>query len=423
MSKRRCNFAGVRCRVAAALSLFLWLDQPLRADEFWNQFRGPHGNGHSLGTTLPTRWSETENVRWKVENGGKAWSSPVVWQDQIWLTNATEDGKQLFAQCLDPATGKRVHDLKVFDIAEPQFCIAKNSYASSTPVIEEGRIYAHFGAHGTAAIDTANGKILWTRQDLPCNHHRGPGSSPIVEGSLLILTFDGFDLQYTVALDKSTGATVWRQDRQIAYDSDDGDVKKAYATPGVFRVNGRPLLVSPSAGATIAYEPETGKEIWRVRSGGMNASWRPVFGHDLFYVGTADGGFKFFAVRPDGQGDVTASHVAWKLTKGAPRYSSPILVDDLLFTGTDNGVLSCVDARNGDTVWQERVGGVFTASPIHAAGKVYFFSEDGTAPVIEARRKFTLVAQNKLDAGFMASPAVLGHSLILRTTTHIYRID
>jgi outer membrane protein assembly factor BamB len=155
----------------------------------------------------------------------------------------------------------------------------------------------------------------------------------------------------------------------------------------------------------------------------MNASGRPVFGHDLFYVGTADGGFKFFAVRPDGQGDVTASHVAWKLTKGAPRYSSPILVDDLLFTGTDNGVLSCVDARNGDTVWQERVGGVFTASPIHAAGKVYFFSEDGTAPVIEARRKFTLVAQNKLDAGFMASPAVLGHSLILRTTTHIYRID
>ena len=392
------------------------------APEPWHQFRGPQGNGHSKVTSLPTVWSDTEHVRWKIENGGKAWSSPVVWGDQIWVTNAPEDGKKLFAQCLDARSGKLLHDILVFDIAEPQFCIPKNSYASCTPCLEEGRVYVHFGSPGTAAIDTQSGKVLWTRQDLPCNHHRGAASSPVLFENLLILTFDGFDLQYTVALDKNTGKTVWKRDRNIEYDSADGDTKKAYGTPSVFEVGGKVQLVSPSAGATIAYDPHSGKEIWRVRSGGMNASCRPIHGEGMFFVTTADGGFKMFAVRDDGNGDVTGSHVIWKLNKGVPRYGSPILVDGLLYMGNEGGMITCVDARTSDLVWQERLGGLFTASPIYAAGHVYFFSEDGAAPVLEANRKFKLVANNKLEGGFMASPAVMGNQLILRTTTHTYCI-
>jgi len=372
---------------------------------------------------LPVEFSDEQHVVWKTPIHGKGWSSPVIWGRQIWMTTAPEDGKQLFAVAVDRDTGKILHDLKVFDIEKPQFCIPKNSYASPTPVLEAGRVYVHFGAHGTACLDTATGKVLWTRQDLPCNHHRGPASSPILFENLLILTFDGFDLQYVVALDKNTGKTVWKRDREIAYDTDNGDIKKAYATPLVIQVAGKPQLIDPSAGASMAYDPRTGEELWRVRCGGMNVSCRPIYGHGLVYMSTADGGFRLFAVKPDGQGDVTTTHVAWKLTKGAPRYASQVLVGDLLFMGNDQGVLSCVDARTGDVMWQERVGGTFTASPLAAGDRIYFFSEEGDVPVIAATREFKLLAKNKISAGFMASAAVTGDALILRSKTHLYRVE
>ena len=395
-----------------------------RAAENWPQFRGPGGDGLSDAKKLPVTWSESQNVAWKTPIRGKAWSSPVVWEKQIWVTTAPPDGKQLFALCLDRDNGQIVHDVKVFDIADPQKSpVDKNSYASSTPVIEAGRVYVHFGAHGTACLDTQTAKILWTRQDLPCNHWRLPASSPILFEDLLILTFDGHDLQYLVALDKQTGKNVWKRDRNIAYKSDDGDIKKAYSTPSVFDIGGVRQLVSPSAGASIAYDPRTGDELWRVQSGGMNASCRPLFGNGLLYMNSPDGGINLFAVKPDGRGDVTGSHIAWKVTKGAPRYGSPLLLDHLLFVGSDQGVLTCVDATTGETVWQNRVGGVFTASPIAAAGHVYFFSEDGSATVIAAEREFKVLATNKLDDGFMASPAVTGNAIILRTKSHLYRVE
>lgn len=389
----------------------------------WPEFRGPTGDGHATSQRLPVEFGESSRVKWKTPIHGKGWSSPVVWGKQVWLTTAPEDGKELFAICVERDTGKILHDVKVFDVEKPQFCIPKNSYASPTPVIEAGRVYVHFGAHGTACLDTVSGKTLWTRRDLPCNHHRGPASSPILYENLLILTFDGFDQQYVAALDKKTGETVWKRDRNIAYDTDNGDIKKAYATPLVIQAAGKTQLIDPSAGASIAYDPRTGEELWRVRCGGMNVSSRPLFANGLVYLTTADGGIRLFAVKPDGAGDVTTSHVAWKVTKGAPRYSSPILVGDLMFVGTDQGVVSCLNAATGDTVWQERVGGTFTASPLAAAGKVYFFSEEGDVPVIAATREFKLLAKNKLADGFMASPAVAGDALFLRTKTHLYRVE
>lgn len=397
----------------------------LLAGDNWPQFRGPTADGHSDSKGLPVKWSETENVRWKTEIPGKAWSSPVVWNGKIWLTNAFPDGKQLYVVCVDFATGKVLQNIKVFDIENPQYCIEKNSYASPTPVIEEGRLYAHFGAHGTACVDTVTGKTLWTRQDLECNHHRAPASSPIVYQNLLYLTFDGFDVQYVVALDKNTGKTVWKKDRNITYGSDNGDIKKAYATPAIIRVNGKDQLVNPSAQTSMAYDPLTGEELWRVDCGGMNVSCLPLFGHGMVYMTTAAGGFQLYAVKPDGTGNVTNSHVVWKLTKGVPKQASQLLVGDLLYMGNEQGVLTCIEAKTGDVVWQQRVDGkaVFTASPIYADGKLYFFGEEGVAAVVAEGREFKLLATNTLDGGFMASPAVSGKSLILRTKTALYRVE
>ncbi len=390
--------------------------------EQWPQFRGPSGNGRSAATGLPVRWGETQNTKWKTPIHDKGWSSPVIWDRQIWLTTALADGKQLFAICVDMDSGEILHDVKVFDIENPQYCIERNSYASCTPVIEQGRVYVHFGAHGTACLDTSTGKVHWTRQDLPCNHHRGPASSPILYDDLLVLTFDGFDLQYVVALDKKSGKTVWKRDRNINYGSDNGDVKKAYGTPQVVDINGTPQLISPSAAATIAYDVRTGDEIWRVRCGGMNVSARPCFSQGMLFINT-EGGFRMFAMTGNGQGDVTDSHVVWKFAKGVPKHSSLLPIDDLILMSGDQGILTCLEAKSGTVVWQERVGGEFTASPIYANGRAYFFGEHGRSTVIQPGREFKLLATNILNEGCMASPAVGGKALIVRTLNHLYRIE
>ncbi len=415
------------CTLFAALLSGAAIAPHATAADIWPQFRGPLGNGHAEASDLPTKFSDAdgkqENIAWKTGIHGKAWSSPVVWGEQIWLTTAPADGKAMYAVCVDLNSGKILHDLKLWDVEKPQFCIDMNSYASCTPVIEEGRVYVHFGAHGTAAIDTATGQIIWSRLDLECNHHRGPASSPIVQGDLLILTFDGFDVQYLVALDKHTGRTVWKRDRNIDYGSDNGDVKKAYSTPHVIDVDGKLQLVSPSAGATISYDPLTGEELWRVRSGGMNAAARPLFGHGLVYCTSAAGGWQLFAVKPGGSGDVSGSHVAWKSSKGIPTRPSLLLAGDLLYMVSDAGIMTCLDAKTGEPVWQERFGGKFSASPLLADGKIYFFDEGGQVAVVEPAREYKLLATNQLPTGCMASPAVVGQALIVRTKTHLYRIE
>lgn len=390
------------------------------AADNWPQFRGPNGDGIADTKSLPTKWSDSQNVRWKVAIHDKGWSSPVVWGNQVWVTTARSDGKQLFAVCVDRVSGKVVHDLLLFKVTSPQFCHPFNSFASPTPVIEEGRLYAHFGSPGTVCVDTATGKVLWSRDDLPCNHHRGAGSSPIVYQNLLVLTFDGYDRQYVAALDKTTGKTVWQKDRGIKYTTADGDYKKAYSTPSVLTVHGKPQLVSPSAEATIAYDPLTGTELWRVSHGGMNQSIRPVLAHGLIYLNSGHTS-TLLAVLAGGTGDVTETGVAWK-AKEAPTRPSVVVIEDLVYMVNDNGVAACLEAKTGKLVWKERLGGSFSASPVYAAGNIYFPAETGTTYVVKAGREFLLVEENELPAGIMASPAVAGNELFLRTKTHLYCI-
>jgi outer membrane protein assembly factor BamB len=341
---------------------------------------------------------------------------------KIWLANATADGRRLSVIGVDAATGRIVHDITLFEIAEPMFCHDYNSYASPTPVLEGGRLWVHYGSAGTACIDTASGKTLWSRQDLPCDHHRGPGSSPILFENLLILCFDGFDVQYVAALDKITGATVWKTDRSIDYGSDNGDMKKAYCTPTVLEHGGRLQLVCPAAVGTVAYDPRTGRELWTVMHGGYNAAARPVYAHGVVVICTA-GGDRLLGVRPDGSGDITKDSVVWKFGKSAPTRPSQSVVGDHLYMVNDTGIFSCIDIRTGETAWSERRSGRHSASLVESAGRLYAFDEDGAAIVYDASPVgFRLVAENKLDDGCMASPAVVGDDLVVRTKTHLYRI-
>ena len=414
------------------------------ANENWPQFRGPDGDGHARESHLPLVWSEQKNVKWKTAIHGKAWSSPVIWDNQIWLTTATEDGKQLFVLSVDRDSGRIVRDTKLFDVEAPQYCHPFNSYASPTPIIEGDRVYVTFGSPGTACLDTKTGKVLWERRDFVCNHYRAAGSSPIIYRDMLIMNFDGSDHQFVVALNKKTGSTLWKVNRGIDYKDlgpdgkpqAEGDFRKAFSTPHVAMLGGAPVLISQGAKAIYGYEPLTGKELWRVEertshSGGT----RPVVGHGLVYVPTGWSNGQLLAIQPGKEGEVldansTSSEpssqqlkIVWKTKRGVPRKPSLLLIDDLLFATEDAGIVSCIEAKTGKVVWQERVPGEYSASPLYADGHIYCFNQDGRTTVIEAGREFKKLAENRLDDGFMASPAVTGNALILRTRTNLYRIE
>ena len=393
------------------------------ADLNWPSYRGPKGDGHAEAANLPVKWGESENVRWKIPVPGRAWASPVVWGNQVWLSNATEDGKKLGALAVDKDTGKIIHDITLFEIEKPMFIWKTNSYASSTPVIEEGKIYLHYGSAGTACVDTKTGKTIWARQDLPCNHWRGPGSSPILFKDFLILTFDGYDMQYVTALDKKTGNSIWKTNRTIDYKTDNGDLKKGFSTPAIFEINGKLQMISPTAVGTVAYNPENGQELWKVHHGGMNAACRPLLVQGKVLVTTGDGGWKFFAVRPDGQGDVSNTHVEWKTVKGVPSRSSLLAINDRVFAVNEAGILTEFDPKNGNAVKQERLGGTFSASPLLADGKIYLFNEQGESFVVDPVKDWKVVQTNKLASGCMPSPAAIGKQIILRTTTHLYCLE
>jgi outer membrane protein assembly factor BamB len=407
----------------------------------WPEFRGPRGDGHVLsadGTEkplgLPLTWSETNNIRWKTEIPYRGWSAPVVMNNRIWLTTATVDGHDFFAISVDSQTGKILVNEKLFHSDNPEPLgngASMNSYATPSPVIEPGRVYVHFGAFGTACLDSTSGKVLWKRTDLPCRHYRGPSSSPVSFENLLILTMDGTDLQYLVALDKKTGKTVWKTNRSAAWNDDnvpgqmarDGDLRKAHSTPLVVTAAGKPQLLSAGAKAAYGYDPRTGHELWKVQHPDFSVAPRPVFQNGLAFIVIGFTKKELWAVKTDGEGDVTDTGVAWKLKTRVGKYASPILVDGLIYTASDESFITCVDAATGETVWTERVGGKYAASPIYGDGRLYFFSQDGTTLVIKPGRKLDVLATNTLENGFMASPGVDGKALLLRTKTHLYRAE
>jgi outer membrane protein assembly factor BamB len=404
----------------------------------WPEMRGPWRDGHvqSTGDTkpigLPLHWSETENIKWKTAIPFRGWSTPVVMGGQVWLTTATEEGHDFYALCLDADTGKIRVNEKVFHVETPEpLGNSVNSYATPSPVIEPGRVYVHFGSYGTACLDTATANVLWQRTDLPCRHYRGPSSSPILFENLLIVTMDGVDLQYTVALDKETGRTLWKTNRSVAFNDEDvpgerarlGDLRKAHSTPIIVTNAGQTLLLSAGAKACYAYDPRTGRELWMVRYVDWSAAPRPLFDHGLAYFVSGLSKTELIAVKVDGHGDVTDTHVAWRSKTHIGKYSSPILVDGLIYSAAEESFLTCLEAGTGDVVWTERIGGSYEASPLYADGRLYFFNVQGVTTVIKPGRVCDILATNTLDSGLMASPSVAGKAFYLRTKTHLYRIE
>jgi len=415
--------AGFRARTFAvtpgplALSLLLalaWSGAVTQADD-WPQFRGPSGQGQSAETGLPIAWSESQNVVWKTAVPGRGWSSPVVAGGRVWVTTSVDGkGASLRALAFDVASGREAVNVEVFRLRSADLTNPKNSHASPTPIVEGDRLYVHFGAEGTAAL-TTSGEIVWTAR-FPYDSQHGNGGSPVLYGDLLIFSCDGSNDAFVVALDKRTGKVRWKTSRRQPWD-------QAYSTPLVIRAGDRDQLVSVGAYRAAAYDPQTGKEIWRVSyADGFSNVPRPVFGHGLVYIATGFQQPSLLAVRADGAGDVTKTHVAWTLKRGAPLTPSPLLVGDELFVVNDAGIASCLDAKTGATHWVQRLGGAFSASPVFADGRIYFLSEEGTSTVLAPGKEFRQLAAAALDGAILASMAVSERSIFIRTNTHLYRI-
>ncbi|MEO2046353.1 MAG: PQQ-binding-like beta-propeller repeat protein [Pirellulales bacterium] len=416
-----------------ALSIAVADDNRIFASDNWLNFRGPGDSGRVDSSKPPVQWSEEKNVVWKTAIDGKAWSSPVVTGDQIFLTNAPEDGSSLSVVCIDKNFGEVRYKKRLATIPLPQYCHPFNSYASPSPIVEKDRLYVSFGSPYNACLDTKTGNVLWERDDFVCNHFRGPGSSPFLYKDLLILHFDGSDQQYVVGLNKDTGETVWRTDRTVDYNDLDpetgkiqrqGDWRKAFSTPIIAEVQGQDILISLGSMAIYGYDPTDGNELWRVDCAKSHSgACRPVYAHGLVYAPTGAGA-ELWAIKPDGRGVVTNSHVAWKHKRTAvPRRSSILVLGDLIFMVSDSGVAACIDAQREKLLWKKRLGGSFSASLVHANEKIYFFDQEGQATVIKASREYEVLAKNELDQGLMASPAISGDAMYLRTRTHLYRIE
>jgi outer membrane protein assembly factor BamB len=415
------------------LLCFLFLPLlPLAAADSWPGFRGPHGNGHADAANLPETWSETENVRWKTPVPHRGWSTPLVHGNQIWLTTATEDGHDFSALCLDRATGRVLHETKLFHADKPEpLGNDMNGYASPTGWLEDGRVFLHFGSYGTACLATDDFRLLWKRTDLPCRHYRGPGSSLFNWKDTIILTMDGVDVQYLCALDKATGATRWRTDRNTEFDDlgadgkpvDNGDYRKSYTTPVLVEVDGKPQIVSSSSKATVAYDPDNGREIWRTTYKGFSNASLPAVAGNLVAINTGHGkaNLQAFRITAATTGDITAQLV-WEQTKNIPTRSSPIVAGGLIFTTSDQGLIGAIDPADGSLLFSERTGGSISASPLFADGKLFFSTERGDTTVVQPDRTFTKIAVNRLDDGLMASPVAAGNCLYLRTRTHLYCI-
>ena len=398
----------------------------------WPQFRGPDGQGHSNDEGIPLHWSEKKNVRWKVAVPGEGWSSPVSSRNQIWLTSSDKEGKSLHAVCFDKATGRLIHNVEVLTPKDAGRRHSQNGFASPTPVMDGSHVYIHFGPRGTVCLG-GDGTIVWKNTEFKYKAFQGAASSPILHDDLLILTCDGTDHQFLVALDKRTGRTIWKQPRahlenaaaRHPPDSPRAKIAKmAYSTPLIESVDGVPQLVSTGADHVAAYEVKSGREIWWMPYVGFSQVGRPSYGNGLFYVvgSVAQDQFCVFSVRP-GEGELKENQVVWQCAKGIAHVPSPILVGQDLYVVGNSGAATCLNAPNGKEHWRERLGGNYDASPIEVRGHIYYINRDGTTTVLAAGRTFRKLSTNQLDDTFKASLAVSSRALFLRSDTHLYCIE
>ncbi len=400
---------------------------PARGED-WPEFRGPTGQGISTAKGVPTRWSPTQNVVWKSAIAGSGWSSPVVIGELIYLTTAVPVGgadtpeadRSLRVVCLNARDGKSVWDKEVFvqKSGEAPKIHKKNSHASPTVVANEGKIYAHFGHQGTACLDGTTGDIVWATREFGYQPVHGNGGSPVVVDDLLIFNADAAQSPAVIALEKSTGKLKWKFARES-----EAQRKFSFSTPLVIEVGGARQLITAGSGVVNALEPQTGKEIWRASYGqGYSVVPRPIFSHGLIFLSSGYDSPIALAIKPDGKGDVTATHIAWQITKRAPHNPSMVIAGDHLYMVADNGILSCIEPKTGKVLWEERTTGPISASLLVAGGNLYLQDEAGLGVVVKPGRMHQIVARNDLKERSLATPSVIATDLLIRTQGTLYRI-
>lgn len=413
-------------------SLVIFVQCVNAQEKNWTHFRGTGLNGIVSSGKIPFVWNSS-TMKWKTDISALGHSSPVVYDNQIWITAASADGRELYAICSDFETGKILYNIKVFVPAEVISKHSINTFASPTPCIEKGFVYVHYGSLGTACIRTSDGTIVWKRDDFKCNHVQGPGSSPVIYKNLLILHFEGTDVRYIVALDKATGRQVWRTDRPAEpYVSLPSIGKKAYITPLIINVKGKDLLISNGSAVCCAYEPLNGNEIWRVVRGAESTVPMPVSENGIvyFYTGSmlnSDGSTftELLAVNPDGVGDITKTNILWtkRDEQVQTQILTPVIKNGLIYTVNSRNFLMCIDALTGKELYAERMRANFYASPIYLNGNIWFFSIKGEVIAIKAGGSFNVVARSQMDSGIWATPAFVRNSAIVRTEKYLCRIS
>jgi outer membrane protein assembly factor BamB len=404
------------------IASLLLIATPSTADE-WTQFRGPTGDGISTATHVPVDWSAMEHVVWKQAIPGKGWSSPVLSRGRLYLTTADEvsaDVTSLRALCVDAADGHVVWNVEVFqpDATAVKEHHSKNSVASPSPIVTPDRLYVHFGHLGTAALDL-NGNILWRQSELTYKPRHGNGGSPVLVGDVLVFSCDAAEDPFVVALDVGNGKVRWKTPRNTT-----ATKTFSFCTPAVIELDGATQVISPGSGFVGAYNPQDGKEIWRVGYGeGYSVVPRPVFANGLLFVATGFERPTLMAIDPKGAtGDVTEKHVTWTATKGAPLTPSVLVVKDDLYTVTDNGVATCFNAQTGKVHWTKRLAGDFSASPVFADGRIYFQNEAGTTYVVKAGTEYELLATNDIEERTLASLVPADNAIFIRSESHLWRI-
>lgn len=434
----------IRTPALSALSLALLSvlthAQPATTPVFWPAKGGPAQDNIVPAADvarIPLEWDGAtgKNIIWRTELQDQGHSSPVIGGDMIWFTSATTDGTKQYLYGIDRQSGKIIHHKLVFENAAPEdLGNPMNNYAAPSPVLEDDALYVHFGTYGTARIDPATGEKVWERRDINVRHFRGPGSSPIIFGNLIILTFDGIDQQFVTALDKKTGKSVWKTARTTDYgDLDkegkptrDGDMRKAYHTPGVFEMGGRQVLVSIGSRAAFGYDVTTGKELWTIRHGGFNAAIPPLRLGDMLILNTGSERAHTVCVRIDDKmsGDITESHVLWDREKRNASEAALVIVSGTLYQITRGGIVSAVDVKSGKDLWDDRLAGKHVPAPLAFGDKLLFSNDRGESFIVRASpEKFEVLGQNQLGGeAISASPAIADGALYIRTTATIYKI-
>ncbi|MFN0129006.1 MAG: PQQ-binding-like beta-propeller repeat protein [Verrucomicrobiales bacterium] len=402
--------------------------------ENWPCFRGPSRQGVTTATGVPTRWSSSENIRWKTPIAGDAHSSPIVWENNIFLTTATDGGRSCRVVCVDAGTGAMKWDTEVFR-QEPGRKESRNTYATPTPCTDGQRVYAVFGSGGFAAVDFS-GKVVWTFRDFRFYSRHGLGASPVLEDGLLLMPWDWstdpaeegadkervgwqlpWDRSFVFALDAATGKLAWKTMR--------GTSRIAHVTPNLWvDERGRKQLVSGAGDVIQGFDLKTGSLLWTAKNDGEGVTPSVLIADGIAVQANGYAGANSVrAFRLDGaQGDITESHFAWEQEKNAPKLPSMVYVAPHIYCVTEAGIAWCAEARSGEVKYRERLGGTFAASPIVAAGTLYITADDGTTHLLPAEPRFEVLASNPLGEKVQASPAIAGNRLLIRGERHLFCI-